>query len=372
LTPSNNQQMAVENGHSHDPPDAVPARHSHDHHHGGRLHRIWHTLGHLLTPHSHDTVRSVDSALEDSAEGIRAVKVGLVGLGVAFVLQLVVAVFSGSAALFADTAHNLADALTAVPLWIAFTLGRRSPNARYTYGYGRAEDLAGIFIVAMIAASVAVAGYASVRRLVDPQPIGHLGWVAAAGVIGFAGNELVAAYRIRAGRRIGSAALVADGLHARTDGLTSLAVVVGAAGVALGYPLADPVVGLLITVAILGVLGGAVRQIYRRLMDAVDPELSELATAALRDTPEVLDVEELRIRWLGHRLRAEATICVDAGLSLVDAHQVADHAHHRLLHRVPRLADATIHVHPAGHHTEQHPVTAHHFATDPCVTDGSP
>jgi cation diffusion facilitator family transporter len=204
---------------------------------------------------------------------------------------------------------------------------------------------------------VVVAGYASVRRLLDPQPIEHVGWVAAAGLIGFAGNELVAAYRIRAGRAIGSAALVADGLHARTDGLTSLAVVLGAAGVALGYPLADPIVGLLITVAVLGVLRGAVREIYRRLMDAVDPALTDLAATTLGGAPDVLGVDELRLRWIGHRLRAEATIRVGADLSLVAAHEIADRARHHLLHEMPRLADATIHVDPDGvahHHTDHH------------------
>jgi cation diffusion facilitator family transporter len=343
--------------------------HGHAHHHGqapgGLLRRVRHRLAHLVAPHSHDSVGTVDSALEASAEGIRAVKVSLLGLGVTFVLQLVVAVASGSAALFADTAHNLADALTAVPLWIAFTLGRRAANSRYTYGYGRAEDVAGIVIVAMIAASVVLAGYSSVVRLLDPRPVQYLGWVAVAGVIGFAGNELVAAYRIRAGRRIGSAALVADGLHARTDGLTSLAVVFGAAGVALGFPLADPIVGLVITVAILAVLRGAVREIYRRLMDAVDPALTQLATRALRETPDVVGVDELCIRWIGHRLRAEATIRVHAGLSLVAAHAIADHGHHQLLHQVPRLADATIHVNPDGDHGRHHPVTSHHLGSAP-------
>jgi cation diffusion facilitator family transporter len=331
-----------------------------DGHHagGGTLHRGWHAVRHLLTPHSHDHTGSVDSELESSAAGIRAVMVGLAGLGLTFALQLVVAVVSGSAALYADTAHNLADALTAVPLWIAFTLGRRGPNRRYTYGYGRAEDVAGIMIVGAIAASVVVAGYGSVRRLIDPQPIHHVGWVAVAGLIGFAGNELVAAYRIRAGRRIGSAALVADGLHARTDGVTSLAVVVGAAGVALGFPLADPIVGLVITVAVLGVLRSAVREIYRRLMDAVDPALTDLAATTLRETPDVLGVDEVRLRWIGHRLRAEATIRVGAELSLVAAHEIADHSRHHLLHDVPRLTDATIHVNPDG---VAHHLTDHHF-----------
>jgi cation diffusion facilitator family transporter len=341
--------------------DQHPNDHHEHHHRHGRLHRWRHGLTHLLRPHSHDAAASIDSALESSAEGIRAVKIGLAGLGVTFVLQLVVAVLSGSAALFADTAHNLADALTAVPLWIAFTLGRRAANTRYTYGYGRAEDVAGIFIVVMIAVSVVFAGYESVRRLLDPQPVRYLGWVAAAGLIGFVGNELVAAYRIRSGRRIGSAALVADGLHARADGLTSLAVVLGAGGVALGFPLADPIVGLLITVAIAGVLRGAVREIYRRLMDAVDPALTDLATRILRETPDVTGVDQLRIRWIGHRLRAEATIRVDAGMSLVAAHEVADRAHHHLLHEVPRLADATIHVNPDGAPGEHHRQTAHHY-----------
>ena len=218
---------------------------------------------------------------------------------------------TGSVALLADTIHNFSDALTAVPLWIAFVLGRRAATRRYTYGYGRAEDLAGVFIVAMIALSAVVAGYESIRRLLHPQPVANVGVLIAAGLIGFAGNELVAIYRIRVGRRIGSAALVADGLHARTDGFTSLAVVVGALGVLAGFPLADPIVGLLITVAILFVLKGAARDIYRRLMDAVDPSLVDTAETSLRAVPGVVDVDELRLRWIGHRLRAETGITVD-------------------------------------------------------------
>ena len=150
-----------------------------------------------------------------------------------------------------------------------------------------------MFIVAMIALSSILAGYASIRRLIDPQPVSHIGVVIVAGLIGFAGNELVAIFRIRVGRSIGSAALVADGVHARTDGFTSLVVVVGALGVLAGFPLADPIVGLLITVAILFVLRGAAADIYRRLMDAVEPELVGTAEASLRATPGVRDVEDL-------------------------------------------------------------------------------
>lgn len=302
----------------------------------------------LFRPHSHDSADSVDDALEASKQGIRAVKISLAVLGLTALLQAALVVVTGSVALLADTIHNFSDALTAVPLWIAFVLGRRRPNARFTYGYGRAEDLAGIFIVVMIAASAALAGFESVRRLINPVDLQHPWVLIAAGLVGFAGNELVATYRIRVGRAIGSAALVADGLHARTDGFTSLAVVLGAAGVMAGFPLADPLVGLLITVAILMVLRGAARDIYRRLMDAVDPELTETATTTLTETPGVIAVEHVRLRWVGHRITADAGIKVDAALALTNAHAIAHAAENRLLERVPKLNDATIHVSPGS------------------------
>jgi cation diffusion facilitator family transporter len=321
--------------------------HDHDHDHRGGL-RGW--LSGLAHPHSHDAADSVDSALESSAQGIRAVKISLVGLALTAALQMLVVAVSGSVALFADTVHNLSDALTAVPLWIAFVVGRRAANRRYTYGYGRAEDLAGLFIVAMIALSAVLAGVQAVRRLVDPAPVEHLGWVALAGLIGFAGNELVAVYRIRVGRASGSAALVADGLHARTDGLTSLAVLAGAGGVAAGFPLADPIVGLVITVAILAVLRTAVRDVYRRVMDAVDPALVDLAEQSLSATPGVTAVRAVRMRWIGHALHAEAELDIDGGVSVTDAHALAHEAEHRLTHDVPRLRSAVIHAYPAARH----------------------
>jgi len=317
----------------------------------------------LFRPHSHDAADSVDSALEASAEGIRAVKISLVVLGVTAVAQLIVVLMTGSVALLADTIHNFSDALTAIPLWVAFVLSRRAANRRYTYGYGRAEDLAGVFIVVMIALSSMLAAYESIRRLVDPQPITRAWVVVAAGLIGFAGNELVAVYRIRVGNTIGSAALVADGLHARTDGLTSLAVVFGAIGVMAGFPLADPIVGLLITVAILAVLRGAARDIYRRLMDAVDPDLVDAAEAALREVPGVCSVDSVQLRWIGHRMRAETTLTVDNALDVVQAHAIADEAHHQLIHRVPRLDEATVHVNPSTQPgVDHHTATGHHRA----------
>ncbi len=301
----------------------------------------------LFAPHSHDAGDSVDVELETSRKGLRALWLSFAGLLVTTLLQAVVVVLSGSVALLGDTLHNAADALTAVPLAIAFTLGRRAATRRFPYGYGRAEDLAGLVVVALIALSSAAAGYEAVRRLLDPSDVRRLGLVAAAGVIGFIGNEAVAQYRIRVGREIGSAALVADGLHARTDGLTSLAVVLGAIGVGLGFRLADPIVGLVITVAILAVLRSAAREVFARLMDAIDPQVLEQVEGVLAGTPGVLAVGEVKARWIGHALRAECEVLVDEGLSVGQAHDVAHDAEARLLREVRRLTTSIVHAGPA-------------------------
>ena len=334
--------------------DAGPG-HGHGHGHGqdgehGHTGGIRGLLAGIFAPHSHDAADSIDDALTSSTEGIRAVKISLVVLAVTAALQVIVVLISGSVALLADTIHNLSDALTAVPLWIAFVLGRRAATRRYTYGFGRAEDLAGLFVVAMIALSAIVAGWEAVDRLLNPRDVTNLGWVAVAGFLGFAGNEIVAQYRIRIGRRIGSAALVADGLHARTDGFTSLAVVAGAGGVAAGWQQADPIIGLVITVAILAVLRTAARDIYRRLMDAVDPQLVDAAESALAAEPGVLGVRTVRMRWIGHRLHAEAELNIDPATSLEAAHRIAHDAEHTLTHAVPKLATALVHAYPAHHH----------------------
>jgi cation diffusion facilitator family transporter len=297
--------------------------------------------------HSHDHTDKVDHALRDSAAGIRAVKISLVVLGITAVAQLVVVAVSGSVALFADTVHNFSDALTAVPLWIAFSMSRRTASRRYTYGFGRVEDLAGLFVVGVIAISALVAAVEAVRRLIDPVPLSHLSWVAAAGVIGFLGNEVVALYRIRVGKRIGSAALRADGMHARADGLTSLAVVAGAVGAALGFPAADPIVGLVIAGAIGVVLVIAARDVFGRLLDRIDPDLVDTARTVLADRPGVREVRRLRMRWVGHQLEADAELDVDPSLSLADAHEVAHDAEHQLAHAIPKLGSIIVHAYPA-------------------------
>ena len=350
-----------DHGHSHD--DHGHGDHGHDHEHPGGLRGL---LAGLFSPHSHDTNDTIAAALTATDEGIKALKVSLAVLAVTAAIELAVVIPSGSVALLSDTIHNFADALTAVPLGVAFWMGRRPPTERYTYGYGRAEDLAGIFIVALMAASSVLAAVEAVLRLAHPRAVTNLWAVVAAGLVGFVGNEAVAVYRTRVGRRIGSAALVADGLHARTDGLTSLAVVLGAGLVAAGWKQADPVIGLLITVAILFVVKDAARDIYRRLMDSVDPELVTLATTVLSEVEGVQRVPRVRLRWVGHELLAEADIVADGGLTIQAGHAVAEEAHHSLLHRVPRLAQATIHVDPGpSEGADHHAVTAHHFPAVP-------
>lgn len=295
---------------------------------------------------------------------MRALWVSLGVLGVTALAQTAVVVVSGSVALLGDTVHNAADALTAVPLGIAFVLGRRAATRRFTYGYGRAEDLAGMVIVLTIAASAAFAGWTAIDRLLDPRPVEHVPAVALAALAGFAGNEWVARYRIRVGRAIGSAALVADGLHARTDGFTSLAVLLGAGGAALGWQQADPIVGLAITAAIALVLRDAAREVFRRVMDAVDPALVDRAERALTEVEGVRGVGELRLRWIGHRLRAEVAVVVDGDVSVREAHRIAVDAEHALLHAVPRLTAALVHAdpEPALGEADPHLALAHHTA----------
>jgi len=317
-------------GHNHHQHDDQ----GHDHEHPTGVKGFVHGL---FVPHSHDAADSIDDALEASDAGVRAVKLSLVGLGATAVLQLAVVLVSGSVALLADTIHNASDALTAVPLWIAFVLGRRAASRRYTYGYGRVEDLAGLFIVVMIALSALVAGYEAVRRFVEPQPVTNLGWVLAAGLVGFAGNELVAVYRIRVGRQIGSAALVADGVHARTDGFTSLAVVFGVVGIWLGFPLADPVVALVISLAIFVLLWGTARDIGRRLLDGVDPGLVHTAEDTIAAVPGITEVNDLRMRWIGHRLDLEATVATDPAMLVGRFHELEHDLADTLRQRLPSL-----------------------------------
>ncbi len=216
------------------------------------------------------------------------------------------------------------------------------------------EDLAGVAIVLTILFSAIVAGYESIDRFFHPQTVTYLWAVITASVIGFLGNEAVAQFRIKVGKEIGSAALVADGHHARVDGLTSLAVLFGAVGVWLGYPLADPIVGLLITAAIFRIVWESGKSIFIRLLDGVDPEVIDEIKHAVNHTPGVCDIAEVRVRWLGHRLHAELNIAVSPELSVEEGHKIATEARHQLLHHLRYLSNATIHIDPVNASGEKH------------------
>jgi cation diffusion facilitator family transporter len=319
--------------------------------------------------HTHGTM---DATIATTTEGIWAIKWSFAILGITAAFQFGVVLLSGSVALLADMIHNVGDAVTAIPLWIAFMLARRKPSAIFTYGYGRAEDLAGVAIVLIILVSAIVAGYEAINRLIHPQAITSLKWVALAGFAGFLGNEAVAVLRIRVGRKINSAALIADGYHARTDGLTSLAVVVGAGGVWLGFPWADPAIGLLITIAILGIVWQSAKAVFTRMLDGVEPEI----TAEIRHSAEHVDsirqVQEVRARWFGHRLLAEIDVGVDGTLSIAEAEAVANEFKHVLFEHMPALSDARVRMHSydraAPRSAASSPAHGHHHAAPIPVT----
>ncbi|MBI2678561.1 MAG: cation transporter [Candidatus Koribacter versatilis] len=297
--------------------------------------------------HGHDHGR-IDPSIATSDRGLWAVKWSFVGLFVTACIQLAIVLLSNSISLLADTIHNFADAATAIPLGIAFLLMRRPPAKRFSYGYGRVEDFAGIVIVLIILASAGVAAYEAIQRLLHPEPVTHLAAVIVASIIGFLGNEGVAIFRIKVGREIGSAALMADGYHARTDGWTSLAVLFGALGVYFGYPKADPVIGLLITAAILVIVWQSAKDVLLRTLDAVEPDvLEELRHSALH-VDGVREVTEVRARWLGHRLVAELNVAVAPELTVDRAHAIAADIHAELMRHLKFLSRASVHIDPVG------------------------
>lgn len=328
--------MSDHHHHDHD-------HHDHDHHHGHG--------GHGGHGHSHGVV---DPSIASHERGLWALKWSFVGLSITAVLQVVVVIVSGSVALLADTIHNFADAATAIPLGVAFWLGRRGATRQFTYGLGRVEDFAGLVIVVTILGSALAAIHESVRRVMHPQPVEFLWAVMLASIVGFVGNEAVAVFRIRVGRQIGSAALVADGYHARVDGWTSLAVLAGAVGVWLGYPLADPLVGLLISAVILVVVWQSARSVLLRMLDGIDPGTREAIAHAAGHVHGVDEVTDVRARWIGHRIHAEINVSVDGRLSVIDGHEIAKEVRHQLLHHIPHLGGVIVHVDPAGQAGEHH------------------
>ncbi len=326
--------------HDHHDSDHHDHGHGHGHDHGeGLLAWLKGTFA-----HSHDVTEKIDSTLESSDKGIQALKISLVGLGLTAVLQLLVVIYSGSVALLADTIHNFADAATSIPLWIAFALAKRGANRRFTYGYGKTEDVAGVVIVGVIFFSACVAGYEAFLKWIHPEPMQHLAWVAAAAIIGFVGNEAVAIYRIRVGKEIGSAALIADGQHSRVDGFTSLSVLIGVLGTGLGYPLVDPLVGMGITVAILFIVKEAAWAVWLRLIDGIDPEILDEITHAPLHVAGVRAVRTVRARWVGHKVYSDVSIAVDPQLSVQVADAIAQAVERSLRSHVRLLGEVVVRV----------------------------
>ncbi len=361
MSTSNQYRPDGQHDHGHDHP------HDHAHEDGAHAHPhrdIWGWITTIFHLHGHGHQHKAwvsDRTFMDNQEGIRAVWLALLTLTLTALIQLIIVTRSGSVALLADTIHNIGDGLNSLPLLLAFYLARRAATRRYTYGFGKAEDVAGIFIVLSIVFSAGVVFHESIQKFLNPQPMSSPGWVAMAAVIGFVGNEMVALLQIRTGRKIGSAALVADGLHARIDGLTSLAVLVAAGGAWVGWPILDPIISFLIGVAILFVARDATVTMWYRLMDAIEPEYMAQAEAIIRQQPGVKQLYRLRMRWIGHRLQLEATIAVDPQLTTLESHAIAEQVRHELFHQVPTLSETLVHIDPWLERPEAaHELTLHH------------
>ncbi len=336
--------------HEHDAHDYEHDDHDHDHAHDDHDH------GH---GHGHEHGR-VDADLYGDKAGLRAVQISTAGMFLVAAIQFAIAIIGGSAGLFADALHNLGDVLTTVALWIAFVISRRAANHRYTYGYYRAEDLAGIFIVLVIIASAVAGAVESIQKLTSGNEPTQLFLSMAAALVGVAGNEILAQYKISVGKRINSVPLIADGQHSRIDGLTSLAAFIGLIGVALGFRIADPIAGLIITVVILTVVYSTTRSVLQRLLDAVDPHIVPSIITITSEVPGVEAVNDVRARWVGHTMQVAMNIEVDPQLTLAKAHDIAEEVRHRLYHDIKGLSEAIIHTDPCSHSGDAHELTAHH------------
>ena len=244
--------------------------------------------------------------------------VSAAGLGLTGLVELLLALLTGSVGLLGDAIHNLSDVSTSAVVFLGFRLSRRPPTEKYPYGLERAEDLAGIGIAVVIWMSAAFAGFESVRKLIDHGPTSHV-WAGVAGAVaGMAGNQLVARYKLRVGRRINSATLLADARHSWLDALSSAGALAGLIAVALGQPWGDPLAGLLVTAFICHVGYEVTKDVMHRLADGIDPEVITTAEAAAGSVPGVIHAHA-RARWTGRTLRVEIEGWVDPELRARDA-----------------------------------------------------
>jgi cation diffusion facilitator family transporter len=303
---------------------------------------------------------------EGTKAGLRAIRLSAAVLAVAAGAQLAVVAIGGSAGLFASALDNLGDVISTVALALAFMAARRAADDRYTFGYQRLEDLAGVVVVAVIWASAGLAAFESFRKLVGEHRPTAIGVGIAVAIVGAIANEVVARYKMRVGRSIGSQPLIADGRHARIDALASVAAFAGLLGVKLGWRGADPIAGLLITVAIVAIAWDASRHVLARVLDAVDPEIVDRIMHVASETEGVAGLGRVQARWAGRSLYVSLTVAVDGNLSVADAHAVGEAVHHQVLHELPGVAQVDVHVDPWEAHAEgAHQVTLDHPPAPP-------
>lgn len=284
-----------------------------------------------------------------AAVGLRAIYIATAGMVLVAVVEFTFFALANSAGLLSDALHNLGDVFTTVALWFAFRISARPASRRYTYGYHRAEDLAGAFIALVIVVSAIAAAWESYQRLATGSVPTNIGWGIAAALFGFAGNEALAEYKVRVGRRINSQPLIADGLHSRIDGFTSLAAAMGLAVTGLfGWRAADPIAGLVISVAILYILVDVGRDVLARLLDSVEPHVLDEIEAQARSVPGVHGVSDVRARWAGRRLFVALNVDADRALTLAAAHDIAESVRQEVLAHVQGAATVDVHVDPWG------------------------
>lgn len=273
-------------------------------------------------------------------QAVRALAVSGVGLAVTGLVELAIALLSGSVALLGDALHNLSDVSTSVAVFIGFRVSRRAPSERYPYGYERAEDLAGVAIAVVIWASAALAAAESVAKLVHHGHTHYVGWGIAAAAAGIAGNQLVARYKLVVGRRINSATLIADARHSWLDALSSAGAAIGLIGVLAGLPWADGVAGLVVTGFICHVGWEVSVDVAHRLMDGIDPDVLAAAEAAAADVPGVRHAHA-RARWTGRTLRVEVEGWVDAATTVEEADRIGRAVADRVGGRLPEMRSFT-------------------------------
>jgi cation diffusion facilitator family transporter len=346
------QENKDESSHEHGTQVHDHVEHAHDHGKGKHEH------GGKGRGHEHG---KVDADLYGNRAGLRAVQISTAGMLLVSAIQFAIAWIGGSAGLFADALHNFGDVFTTIALWIAFVISNRAANQRYTYGYYRAEDLAGIFIVLVIIASATASAVESMQKLTSGNIPTQIYLSMAAALVGVAGNELLAQYKVSVGKRIHSVSLIADGHHSRIDGLTSLAAFIGLLGVKLGFPKADPIAGIVITFVIVTVVFSTSRSVLQRLLDAVDPHVVPSIITIASAVPGVEQVTDVRARWVGHTLHVVMNIEVDAELTLLKAHAIAEEVRHQLFHEVNGISEVLIHTDPSSASGDFHTDWAHHI-----------